>query len=282
MTISFSPTLLNDRTIIEAKGEDVLELLQDLLSCDMESLESGKAIYGFLLTPQGRFLHEFFILMHGETLWLDTQKKDVEACLKRLKLYTLRAKASFTMLENAGVIAASEKTTDHPQITCVTDPRYTELGLRIYGTQEALSNVNATEDANAYNAHRIALGIPNAEDFEPEKTLLLDYHADQLGGVDFDKGCYVGQEVTARMHYRAIDKKGIYIVKAICQNQLPPFGSEIMHDGKTAGRLLSHQGKTGIAILRHEHAGATLVTGDCQLAAIRPSWASIPAKEATT
>ena len=272
MHAHFPPTLLTNRRIIQASGADVAGLLQDLLSCNMESLDERPIIWGFLLTPQGRFLHEIFVLKHDGRLLLDVQADQVESFLKRLKLYTLKRDAVFELLEHWAVAGAVNTLENNAHLT-VSDPRLESMGRRLYGEREALAALpDITTDMTGYNEHRAALGIPAAEDFIPEKTLLLDYDVDQLGGVDFEKGCYIGQEVTARMHYRAINKKGIYLITAADNQPLPPQDTAITAGDKEAGRLLTVAGHHAIAMLRHELADGTLLADRHAVQAARPDW----------
>lgn len=270
MSTHFTPTRLTDRCVIRASGADVVTLLQGLLTCNVQTLLSGQMIYGFLLTPQGRFLHELFVFKHDDVLYLDTHNDTADTLLKRLKMFTLRSDASFSILPDWQVAVTPE-----PAPTpAFQDPRHPALGARLYGVHLPITSDNAA----SYHAHRIALGIPSAEDFVVEKTLLLNYDIDQLGGIDFKKGCYVGQEVTARMHYRNIDKKGLYRVTASAA--LPAPGTAIFAGDKEAGTLLSTSHGTGIAVINHEYTSQALMADGLPISAVRPSWAKPPLPEA--
>ena len=309
MSQSFQPTLLHNRSIIRATGKDAGKLLQGLLTCNMEHLgKPGDVVYGFLLTPQGRFLHEMLVVKTEDGFLLDTyngnncagpksesadeqavssqsgascarQQSSTEATnnlLKRFKIYTLKSDAAFTIDTELATLACTQKPADASQHITITDPRHGELGYRIYGELAALEAL--TDNSNStpsYNEHRIALGIPLAEDFVPEKTLLLDYDMDALHGVDFEKGCYVGQEVTARMHYRGIDKKGIYCIHQ-ADGELTAH-TPITTDDTEAGQVLSVAGARGIAMVRHEHIDAALTAAGKKITLSRPAWINVKA-----
>lgn len=271
MDTPYHTCLLTNRTVVKASGKDAEKLLQGLLSCNIEQLSEGQLAYGFLLTPQGRFLHEFFVFKDGADLYLDTQADAAEALLKRLKLYTLRSEATFLLLDSWAVMAAPNEVDSLTH--AYKDPRHESLGVRAYGDAETIAPLVTANTMDGYETNRISLGIPCSADFEAEKTLLLDYDVDLLGGVDFEKGCYVGQEVTARMHYRAMDKKGLYIISpSDASAELPDTGAEILLGEKTAGKLLSRTSKQAIGLLRHEHVGGTLLANGCTLNVTRPSW----------
>ena len=166
--------------MIQASGKDVATLLQDLLTCNIDLLDAQPIIWGFLLTPQGRFLHELFIIKHEDGFLLDVQSDNSEAFLKRLRLYTLKSDASFALLEGWGVAASAEIFEHHASMP---DPRLKAMGHRVYDTLEALKLLpNMAQDMAPYQQYRIAHTVPAAEDFIPERTLLLDYDVDQLGG----------------------------------------------------------------------------------------------------
>lgn len=265
-------TILTNRAVIKASGKDAARLLQGLLTCNMEQLEAKRLAWGFLLTPQGRFLHELFLLTYEDGFLIDVQAEQVDSFLKRLKLYTLKSDATFNRLEDWAALATPDAVKiEHGALS--QDPRLPAMGWRGYAAKQHLATLAASEDMTNYDAHRIALGIPAAEDFVPEKTLLLDYDVDQLGGIDFEKGCYVGQEVTARMHYRAINKKGIYLVQATDPTlALPVRHTPIMAGEHEAGLMLSCFGGSGIAVLRHEYVDGTLFAQSIALTALRPPW----------
>jgi len=233
---------LPDRTITEVGGEEAGGFLDNILTCKVLGLESGTASFGALLTPQGKILFDFFLIKTTDGYWLDTPSDLADDFLKRLMFYRLRAKIDLSKRETVKV-AASLNGTPSDRALSVVDPRHEDMGIRIY------SENTADENEGQYLDHRIKLGIPEGgKDFQygnayPHETLM-----DQFGGVDFKKGCYVGQEVVSRMQHRGTAKKRIIRVHA--DADLPETGTDILADGKSAGILGSVTGNSGLALLR--------------------------------
>ena len=259
--------ILPDRLVIAITGDDRIPFLQGLITNDAARLEKGEAIYAAMLSPQGKFLHDFFIIPDGETLLLDVNRDRADDLLKRLKIYKLRASVTLEPVPEMTVHALWNAPAPAHSIV-ITDPRLAALGLRIYGTT-ALEG-----EPGDYEAHRIALTIPDgAKDMHIEKSLLLEFSFESLHGVSFSKGCYVGQEVTARSKFRGQVRKCLVAIRA--EHPLPA-GGDIVSGGVAVGELLSTHGTHGLALLRVEalQPGTILQAGDVTITAEIPHWAS--------
>ncbi|KQM97010.1 aminomethyltransferase [Sphingobium sp. Leaf26] len=184
-------TTLTDRAILRLSGEDVRPLLQSLLTRDVLTLAEGKPRWTALLTPQGKALFDFILWTDGDDVLIDCEATQADALAKRLTLYRLRRKAVIAREDDLAVHWSLEAT-DRP-----LDPRLPALGHRW------LARVTDGDASAAFRAHRLSLGVfEGAGELGQDQTLWLETNAEELHGVDYDKGCYVGQENTARMHYR--------------------------------------------------------------------------------
>jgi len=241
------------RTVVRVSGSERIDFLQRLVTNSVSGLSEGEVRYAALLTPQGKYLFDFFIIEQGEAFLLDVAAEQAEALVKRLSLYKLRVDVTFetTDLE---VYAAEEP---HAEAVSVRDPRHESLGYRLY----APALPDAAEGA-AYEARRLDLGIPDLpRDAEVEKTLSLEADLDWLNGVDFTKGCFVGQELTARMKHRGKVRKRLLGVQV--EGGMPAPGTPILKpDGKEAGQIRSGLNGRGIALIRLEDLDKGPLTAD--------------------
>jgi folate-binding protein YgfZ len=291
-------TLLPARAALGVAGDDRRSFLQGLVSSDATKVDGAHARHAAFLTAQGRFLHEFFMVGVGETIQLDAEAPRLDDLARRLKLYKLRAKvtlapsaglvvaafwgenaaAAFGLAEEAG--AARERAGGAVYV----DPRLPALGVRALLPPAAVAELAATHgfaaaDAGAYDALRLAHGVPDgSRDLGVEDALLLENGFDELGGVDWKKGCYVGQEVTARMKYRALIRKRLMPVRI--DGPAPASGTRVMLDDVEAGEMRSAAGGLGLALLRLEAVekatadGVALVAGEAKLTPHKPGWAN--------
>jgi len=247
------------RRLIELSGDEAAVFLQGLVSNDVSRLHKGDAVYAALLTPQGKFLHDFFLLSWQNSILIDCDRDALPDLLSRLTMYKLRSKVIIAALpENRGVAAIwgnqePEIRNQKPEIRIFPDPRLAQMGWRAVGEIEAVKSwcsdqkagQNSSED---YDRLRLELGVPEgARDMIREKSLLLEFGFEDLHGVDFRKGCYVGQEVTARSKYRGQVRKFIY--QAHAADALPLPGTPVMLEGVPAGELRSSAGNIGLALL---------------------------------
>ncbi len=284
--------LLPHRSVIAVSGADRVEFLQGLISNDTTKVAPGQAIWAALLTPQGRFLNDMFVAdAGGETLLLETERERAPALAKKLKMYTLRSKATVEDRSAAMEIAVAfgdnaSKALGLDGAIAFVDPRLEALGVRVIapaGQAAALLAGRGFAEAPlaAYDSLRLALGVPDgSRDLIVEKALLLENGFDELNGVDWKKGCYMGQELTARTKYRALIRKRLFPVKV--EGALPEPGAPVLLDGEEVGELRSGSGDRALALLKVEAArgGGALTAGDARVTAEIPPWMRLP--EATS
>lgn len=256
---------LDDRAVIAVSGADAAGFLQGLVSCDVRRATEGQAVLGALLSPQGKFLFDFFLLKQGEGYLLDTEAARAEELLKKLKMYRLRAAVDMALRDDIKVSAFIGHIPPENGLA-VPDPRHPEMGWRLYDDlHERSVSRSEWKTKDAYEALRISLGLPDgSRDAEIDRTILLENGYDKLGGVDFAKGCYVGQEVTARSKHRGELRKYLFIVKG--EAPLPPAGTELMAGEQAVGVMRSSRGGIGLALLRTDK----LIGGHPVLAAGKP------------
>lgn len=242
MTKTLSYTNLPNRSAIIISGSDRFSFLQGLVTNNVEMVKDGRLVYSCLLSPQGKFLFDFFIREENDAVILDCEGGErAEALLKKLRLYKLHAEVMLT-LEPENVYAAWDGVCDGYK-----DPRHPDLGYRLYKAPQEGQEAPFEE----WDLQRIKLCIPDgSRDMVVERSTMLESRIDKLGGIDFKKGCYIGQELTARMHYRGLAKKHLYAVEF--KDTPPAPFTEIEADGKGIGEMRSSQDHWGIALLKDE------------------------------
>lgn len=275
---------LPDRALLRVSGPDAVSFLNPLISSDVAT-RPGQAAYAALLTPQGKFLHDFLVYTgSADSLLIDVAAERRADLKRRLTMYRLRAKVELTDIENwqGHALFGSGHLPELPkEAVFFADPRLPALGWRLWLPADVAPPLTIT-GADAYDAHRIALGVPDgARDIEIDKGLLLENHFEALHGVDFKKGCYIGQELTARTKYRGLLKKQLYKVEG--RAALPAPGTPITaNGGQEVGQLRSVSGSMGLALLRLDAVTAQdLDAAGVALTAIRPDYAG-PVPEAKT
>ncbi len=281
-------TLLPHRSVIAVGGDDRVEFLQGLISNDTTKAAPGRAVWAALLTPQGRFLNDMFVVDGGDgTLLLETERERAAALAKKLNLYKLRSKVTVedrsAAMDVAVVFGAgAEKTLPIDGTIAFVDPRLADLGVRVLaptGKAAALLQARGLAEASLddYDTLRISLGVPDgSRDLPVEKALLLESGFDELNGVDWKKGCYMGQELTARTKYRGLVRKRLFPVRI--EGTLPVSGTTIELDGQEVGELRSGAGERAIAMLRLDAArgGGALTAGGARIVPEFPAWMRLP------
>ncbi len=235
---------LKNRGLITLSGEDSVEFLQNLITNDMKLLDTQASLYACLLTPQGKFLHDFFITREGENILIDCEGGERTVDLEnRLKMYRLRKNVDieynpendvYAILDDQMISVSDDRNSAHPIIRSSDhpDPRHPEMGQRSF-SKLALPEKPFAE----WDRRRIRLCIPDgSRDLLPEKSTMDEARMDQLNAIDYKKGCYVGQELTARMHYRGLGKKHLQVVDT---SNLPD-----------KAELRSHCGDIGLALVK--------------------------------
>jgi tRNA-modifying protein YgfZ len=265
---------LPERGVIEVGGEDRENFLQGLVSNDVTQATPGQTVWTALLTPQGKWLADFFIVAYGDRLLLDCERAQVPPLLQRLSRFRLRSKVTLRAAEEFSVYAAWDGTptkVSTGQAVVAPDPRLPEAGWRLLST----APLPATAFEADWDRHRLALGLPDgSRDLEAEKTILLEAGFDELNGVSWTKGCYMGQELTARTKYRGLIKRRLVPVSVT--GNLPPPGMPVLRGAADVGTMRSGRGQTGLAVLRIDALHDTLTCGGATLTPRVPAWMALP------
>jgi folate-binding protein YgfZ len=261
---------LTDRAVIAVAGDDRVTFLQGLVSNDVAAVAPDHAVWAALLTPQGKWLADFFMVADGDRLLLDCERGQAEMLVARLSRFRLRSKVAISVTELRVYAAWRSEPAAGP--LAVRDPRLEAAGWRV------LSEIARETDATAaeWDVHRLSLGLPDgSRDLEAEKTVLLEAGFDELGGISWTKGCYMGQELTARTRYRGLLKRRLVPVSVA--GEMPPPGTPVMRDGAEIGTMRSGRDGMGLAVLRLEALSADgLVCGGATLTPHIPAWMRLP------
>lgn len=236
---------LKNRGLIHIEGADRKNFLQGIITNDINTAAQGQILYSCLLTPQGKFLHDFFIHEGEDFLLLDCEGGErAQDLYKKLSIYKLRSDVQLSVETEHPVYALMNA--QNVPANAIPDPRHPHMGYRSFEKPEGIEE----QKFETWDAQRIALCVPDgSRDMIPDKALLLESHIDKLHGVAFDKGCYMGQEITARMHYRGLAKKHIYALKA-ANDAFPAQGADFTVNGSYIGTMLSQAGSYGLALLK--------------------------------
>jgi tRNA-modifying protein YgfZ len=290
---------LTDRGVLAVSGPDARSLLQGLISNDIERVTPTRSAYAALLTPQGKFLFDFFIGQVGETLLLDTERARLDDLIRRMTLYRLRAKVQFEDASERFAVAAllgdgmaaalglpdeAGASRELRGGVAMIEPRLKAAGGRTVlpagELRAVLEGLGLTElDRDAYERRRIALGLPDgSRDMRIDKAILLENGFEELNGVDFKKGCFVGQELTARTKYRGLIRKRLMPVQL--RGLRPEPDAIIRLDDREAGEMRSSVDGIGLALLRLEQVeraaaeGRPLTVGETEVVPVKPDWAA--------
>lgn len=279
---------LPERGVLKVSGEAARGFLNNIVTSDIGELAPGTARFAALLTPQGKIIVDFLVTEaapeDGGGFYLDTPKALAPALAQKLNFYKLRAKVTIEDLsERLGVMAVWNGAATSDYGLTYADPRFVALGFRVIlppeVADEAAADLGASlTDADAYEAHRIALGVPRGgADFVFGDTFPHEADMDQLGGVDFDKGCYIGQEVVSRVEHRSTARSRV--VPVAYDDNAPMPGLEVMAGDKQAGMMGSAANGRGLALLRLDRvadamaAGIPIMCGGVALRVVKPDWA---------
>ncbi len=292
---------LPGRTLVTVTGEDAHEFLQGLISNDISFATAERAIYASLLTAQGKFLHDFFVVKmeidSDSKFVFEVESDRADDFVRRLTMYKMRANVDISKLESDavyagfgdGAIRGVDLSSDQGSARSVdggvvySDPRADSLGVRgILDSDAAASLFEGagfqSASSDQYDHHRLQLGVPDgSRDIVIEKNFPLECGLDELNAIDYAKGCYIGQELTARTHHRGTIRKHLFPVTVT--GPMPEPGTPILWDGNKSGEMRSSHDGIGIALLRIEDVSASVaadtpfVAGDARLAARKPDWA---------
>jgi len=280
--------LLPDRGVVKVAGDDARKFLNGLATCDMARVTPTAARFAALLTPQGKIIVDFIVAEapaeDGGGFFLDCPRALAAALVEKLNFYKLRAKVVCEDLSEAlGVMAVWGGTATTEYGLCYADPRLPALGNRVvlppHVAAEAAADLGATlAEADAYEAHRIALGVPRGgADFIYGDTFPHEADMDQLAGVDFDKGCYVGQEVVSRVQHRNSARNRV--VPFLYDGPAPLGGLPVVAGEREIGMFGSAAQGRGLALVRLDRvadaqaAGQTISSGGVSLTPRKPDWA---------
>ncbi len=264
---------LSDRSVLAVAGSGARGFLQDLVTNDLETLAPAQAAYAALLTPQGKILHDFFVVVENEGRFLiDCASDRAEELLRRLTLYRLRAKLDIGLAPLQVFAVWPAATSVVVRTILVRDPRHADLGFRILGDVASLPQANAGPDE--YRLHCLQLGIPASSDLPADQIFALDAGFEELGGVNFKKGCFVGQEVTARMKHRASARRRPFIAEI--SPSLPPPGTPLIAAGREVGTLATGMGTLALAYMRLDRLAEAVASSEQILADGKPVQLSKP------
>jgi folate-binding protein YgfZ len=285
---SMQAALLPDRGVVKVAGDDARRFLNGLVTADVDKVTSGQSRFAALLTPQGKLISDFIIAAapaaDGGGFFLDCPRALARALADKLNFYKLRAKVIAEDLSDIlGVLAAwgGDGTTTYG--LRYPDPRLPALGLRVmlqpHRAADAAAELGAElVDPADYEAHRIAQGVPRGGlDFVYGDAFPHETAMDQLAGIDFDKGCYVGQEVVSRIEHRASARTRV--VPVAYDGPPPEIGVAVLAGDKTLGTMGSAAHGRGLAMLRLDRvedalaAGMPLLAGGIPLRLVKPNWA---------
>ena len=270
----FAP--LDDRIVLRLSGADTRTFLQGLVTANVDRLTAEHALYGALLTPQGKILFDFFLAQHGEDIWLDCATDMAGELKKRLTFYKLRAAVEIEDMSEALAVAAVWQADAPLGLGCgaagsakmlvggtaFIDPRFAEAGARLIAPADELRRITEengyeASTADAYHAHRIRLGLADSvADIGSGEHFPHECNFDQIGGVDFRKGCFVGQEVVSRMEHRGTARKRFLPVSF--ETDAPKDGAEISGNGKAIGAITSSSGHHALGLIRLDRAQSAL------------------------
>ena len=272
MSLAYLP----ERGVLEVAGPDRVAFLQGLVSNDVSKIPPGAASWSALLTPQGKWLADFFIIRSGDTLLLDAEREQVPALAQRLSRFRLRSKVTLRDASGDWHVHAAWGDALPAGGLVVPDPRLADAGWRVL----AAAPLAADATAEDYDRHRLALGLPDgSRDMEGEKSVLLEGGFDELGGISWSKGCYMGQELTARTRYRGLLKRRLVPVDV--EGPLPPHGAALTDAaGAEIGEMRSGRDDAGLAVLRIDALDrAPFTAGEAVLTPNIPAWMRLPARE---
>lgn len=294
---------LDDRGVVRVSGPDARTFLQGLVTNDVSKAVFGRVLYAALLTPQGKYLHDFFVVAlpdeaGADSLYLDCERGRAADLMARLGAYKLRSKVTIENVGDAFRVIALLGDGPHDSEAlhgfegrggpfagglCYVDPRYAGVGARALlptsGLGELMEAGFQETAPEYYERLRLYYGLPDgSRDLVVEKSLLLESGFNDLNAIDWDKGCYVGQELTARTRYRGLVKKRLLPVEI--EGELPAFGASVFDQGEEIGEMRTSFDGYGIASLRLEAldravaANRKLRSGEAILTVLRPGWLS--------
>jgi tRNA-modifying protein YgfZ len=256
---TLAPQILANRAVLHVGGDGALAFLHNLLTVD---LTSAKPAYGALLSPQGKILHDMFVVPNGNGVWVDADTEQAPELLKRLMMYRLRAKLDIALATDKVVAVGSQMGLHY------VDPRLVEMGWR------AIVDANSLSEGDGYDTLRILHGLGASHgDIGSGELFVHEANLDQLNAVSFTKGCYVGQEVVSRTQHRSTARKRILPVTL---SGSVASGTDIVSGELRVGTMLSSENDQGLALIRLDRLAdvtSPLLAGDARIGVRKPAWA---------
>jgi folate-binding protein YgfZ len=261
---------LPERGVVAIAGDDRVAFLQGLVSNDVAAVAPDRCVWTALLSPQGKWLADFFIFADRDRLLLDCERSQAAMLMQRLSRYRLRMKVSLAAEPDMQVYVAWGGATELAGLAA-PDPRLPGFATRILS--DAPLPTSATEAD--WDLYRLQAGLPEgSRDLEADRTVLLEAGFDELNGVSWSKGCYMGQELTARTKYRGLVKRRL--VPVTVDGPVPDAGTPVLRDGVEVGTIRSAREGIGLAVLRLDALSATLRCGEAMLTPRIPGWMRLP------
>ncbi|WP_428483688.1 YgfZ/GcvT domain-containing protein [Rhodopila sp.] len=261
---------LSERGVITVEGDDRVAFLQGLVSNDVAAAKPGQAVWAALLSPQGKWLADFFVFAVDGSLKLDCERAQIPMLIQRLARYRLRMRVALAEDVQSQVYVAWG---GQPGVAgaVAPDPRLPDFAWRILSAADLQTNASPVD----WDRHRLNAGLPDgSRDMETDRSVLLEAGFDELAGVSWTKGCYMGQELTARTKYRGLVKRRL--VPVAIDGPLPPPGTPVLRDGVEVGTMRSSLDQSGLAILRLDSLGHPLHCGAARLIPQIPAWMHLP------
>ncbi len=263
---------LENRSVIAISGNDATKFLQGLITNDIHKVSDVRSIYTLMLTPQGKFLYDFFIAKAGDKFLLDCDKQKLPDIINRFKMYKLRSDVTIENLSESFVTVAALGTKIFENfgsmeqgytksLACgviYIDPRSSALYARAIIAKDNMFKIFEDNDfkkekISEYEKVRISNCIPLGHiDLLSEESFPHEYKMDEIGAIDYNKGCYVGQEVTARVHHRGTGRRSLYVLEKTTNESFPPAGTEIFVDEKSVGKILASTDSISLSIINIE------------------------------
>jgi folate-binding protein YgfZ len=262
---------LPERAVIAVAGEDRVAFLQGLVSNDVAIAAPGRCVWAALLTPQGKWLADFFIFAEGERLLLDCERGQIGMLIQRLSRYRLRMRVSLAEQPDLAVYVAWDGEAATDLVLAAPDPRLPGFAVRMISTKP----LRATATAADWDRARLCAGLPEgSRDLEAEHSILLEAGFDELNGVSWTKGCYMGQELTARTKYRGLVKRRL--VSVTINGPSPAAGTPVLRGDLEVGSMRSSQAGIGLASVRVDALTGPLLCGGSRLTPQIPPWMRLP------
>ncbi len=266
--VSYMQEYLSHRAVLSFTGADRASFLQGLITNDVQNLKDTTAVWSALLTPQGRWLSEFFLYDMPDRILMDCPADHAEMLAKRLSRFRLRADVQIENTPLEVITGAESRSLPQNVLASAPDPRCDGAGWRAIVTGADQGGETPAE----FLERRLTLGLPDVMDFESEQTLALEADMDLLHGVSWKKGCYMGQELTARTHYRGLVKRRLLPV-ALSDGTFPEEGGIIVSGEREVGDIRSRSGNRALAMLRRDAWSASDLTCNGQpLSVVWPTW----------